>query len=410
MDWVWVVSWARCVVLTLSGKEESSFSEEKEAKRLLFLRRFSFGRIADAVRADFATLDTLPAAALALFGRDGIFSTEAWYRATAAYAIPPGACSAFLVVSRETRPLAVFPLQQGPGKSISSLTTPYTCLWQPLFAPDLTGQELDLVCAAFLRCRGACPTLRLDALDPAHPFGSALAGAARRQHLAPLAFDHFGNWHEPLAESSTWDAYLAARPGALREAIRRKSQRLFKHHTAQFTMLKSPENLEHAIAAYEEVYAQSWKQPEPFPLFAAAFMREAARCGTLRLALLQLEGRPIAAQLWTVHSFTATLMKLAHRQENDALSPGTVLTALAIRHLLETHSLKELDFGRGDDEYKTLWTSRRRQRTGLVLANPRNWRGGMHALRHWAGKWRKKRRPGRKESCPFSEEKEPKRL
>ena len=42
-----------------------------------------------------------------------------------------------------------------------------------------------------------------------------------------------------------------------------------------------------------------------------------------------------------------------------------------IRDLLDRDRITELDFGRGDDAYKSLWAGRRRQRIGVVLANLR---------------------------------------
>jgi CelD/BcsL family acetyltransferase involved in cellulose biosynthesis len=93
----------------------------------------------------------------------------------------------------------------------------------------------------------------------------------------------------------------------------------------------------------------------------------------------------VAAQYWTVTGGTATVHKLAHDETARKLSPGTVLTALMVRHLLEQDRVAALDFGRGDDAYKAGWTGRRRQRIGVLLCPP--WHpAGFHALaRHLLG-------------------------
>jgi CelD/BcsL family acetyltransferase involved in cellulose biosynthesis len=44
---------------------------------------------------------------------------------------------------------------------------------------------------------------------------------------------------------------------------------------------------------------------------------------------------------------------------------------------MEENTLIELDFGRGDDAYKKLWATQRRQRVGVVFANSRYPRGWM---------------------------------
>jgi hypothetical protein len=333
-------------------------------------------------------LDALPADTLALFDQDSPFSTLGWYRAVAAHALPPGASPAFLVAREAGRILAVFPMQRGPGKTLGSLTPPYTSLWQPLLSeaaahepeiPHRLGQCLAAMC----RSHG---TVRLEALDATSPILPPLIAGLRAGGILPLRYNHFGNWHQPLED--TWASYLAARPPELRETIRRRTKRLLSDPGAGISLLDSPENLDRAIADYQAIYAASWKQAEPFEDFVAGYMREAAGEGTLRLFLLHLNEAPIAAQVWIVRGGTAHLLKLAHTETQRSLSPGTVLTAHAIRHMMQHDSIAQLDFGRGDDAYKSLWTTCRRQRIGLLLANPGTIRGAAAIARHAAGRIR----------------------
>ena len=119
-------------------------------------------------------------------------------------------------------------------------------------------------------------------------------------------------------------------------------------------------------------------------------MREAADAGALRLGLLEQDGQVIAVQIWIVANGSATVVKLAHDEAFKPLSPGTVLTARMIRHLIDEERVNELDFGRGDDAYKALWTTARRQRIGLVLANPWRLEGATAILRQTAGPLRRR--------------------
>lgn len=323
---------------------------------------------AEAVRSPADLPDDLFAAA------DSLFSTKAWWRTVLAHATPRGPEPVFVRCRRAGSGDGLFPML-----GANSFTTPYTCWYTPLIRGDPSS-----VCEIFARyCRRHAVT-RLDALPAEWPHLPALIAGARTAGLAVRSFNHFGNWHEDVT-GLDWSGYLARRPGALRETIRRRLRRAEQRSDAQFTLIDGPGGLAEGIAAFEAVYAKSWKEPEPFPTFNAALMRTAAALGILRLGVWSLAGQPVAAQFWIVEHRQATVLKLAHDEVFKAHSPGTVLTALMLRHLLDRESVDAIDFGRGDDPYKRDWAARRRQRVGLLLIAP--WRpAGLLALaRHDLG-------------------------
>lgn len=324
-----------------------------------------------AVRIErFTTLDALPSGSDVLFAANpGLFNSPAWWRTVLAHGIEADSEACFLLCRQGDTPVALFPMRQAANGWLFGLTTPYTCLYQPLLDPGLDEAGRRTVFTAFARfCRGYAITW-LDSLDSGWPHLAAWTARARAAGLVVLRFDAFGNWHEPVAGQS-WQRYLAERPGALRETVRRRLRRAGREASASFQIVTQDHAVEAGIAAYDAVYARSWKEPEPFPRFNAGLMRAGAKSGWLRLGIFRLGEQPVAAQIWVVHRGVATVLKLAHDEAFKALSPGTVLTAWMLRHLLDEEHVTEIDFGRGDDPYKQGWAGQRRQRVGLVLANP----------------------------------------
>ncbi len=343
-----------------------------------------------APRTDIITyhsLDALPHSALTLFDA-GVFTSAIWYQTVISHALPPGATPCLVVVGDGDCPVAVLPLLRDAAGQLQGLTAAYTCLHQPILPGRLGANALEHAAwgAGMLFRRQA--TARIDAVPEEWPGLTAMRAGLRRAGLRLQCFENFGNWHEPVAGRS-WAAYLAARPGPLRETIRRKLKRCERE--ARFELFRSGPDLERGITAFEAVYARSWKEPEPFPLFNAALMRAAAGQGWLRLGVLWVGDRPAAAQFWGVAEGQATVLKLAHDEAFKPLSPGTILTALMIQGLLDDEHVSELDFGRGDDPYKALWATGRRRRIGLLVINP--WHlGGLIALaRQFAGVVKRRR-------------------
>jgi hypothetical protein len=333
--------------------------------------------------------DALPAECAPLLAGD-FFATAAWWRSVVAAGMPAGAEALFLLCSDGRQPIAVVPLLRVEG-TLQSLTNAYTCLWRPLLAPDLDPPAIRRAGQAVGHfCRG-WPTVRLEAIaDDPLTLAPFIAGA-RRAGVFAARYAHFGNWFEPVAGRS-YDQYLSARSGVLRETIRRKLRRA----QATLEIVRTADAIESGIGAYEDIYARSWKVPEPFPRFNAEMMRQAGSIGALRLGLLHASGRAIAAQIWIVFAGRATVVKLAHDEADKELSPGTLLTALMLRELIDGEGVTEFDFGRGDDAYKQLWTTQRRQRIGVVLANPLRPRGFATLAGQWAGAVRRRvlRLPG----------------
>ncbi|WP_419729333.1 GNAT family N-acetyltransferase [Lichenicola sp.] len=350
------------------------------------------GLIAEA--CPVADLETL-----ALLDRVPFQDSRGWWRVVTGTAIETGLQPQFWLV-HDDRPVLLMPLLRGRSGSgrRHGLTTPYTSLYQPTCAAGA-----DLEAAGFALAPHLGPLLQLDALDPEwRGWGPLLRGLARAGRQSAW-FASFANWRETL-QGRCWSDYLAARPGALRETIRRRLGRAERDARAEFSLAVTPQDALAHLAEYDRVHARSWKEAEPFPDFAAAFVAEAALAGVLRIAVLREAGEPIAAQFWTVENGTATLHKLVHDEAVRARSPGTVLTAWMIRRLIDEEQVMSLDFGRGDDPYKRLWAGECRRRAGLVVADPWHPLGAAALLRQVAGSTLRRLRPSRDGAAPDIEQ------
>ncbi|MDP3677026.1 MAG: GNAT family N-acetyltransferase [Novosphingobium sp.] len=169
--------------------------------------------------------------------------------------------------------------------------------------------------------------------------------------------------------------YWAARPGRLRETVRRKGAK-------GAVALRIAERFDPADwADYEAVYARSWKPEEGSPAFLHRFAQTEGQAGTLRLGLAHIDGLPVAAQLWSVEAGTACIHKLAHDEAAKAHSPGTLLSHALFAHVIDRDRVHTIDFGTGDDAYKRDWMETVRPMLRLEMHRPRDPRSWSHLLR-----------------------------
>lgn len=344
----------------------------------------------------YANLAALPQDCLALFDaaeRHSLAHGRRWY-ANLVEQVFAASPPLFVVVRQQGRPRLILPLlieqHAGSGRREAvALANYYSWLYAPIEAmtqdetgPDETAATTEALLAALhwlLREQAPIDAVRLSPLDVAAPGFALLEQALQAAGCRSFRFFASANWYLEAAGTG-WAAYLAARPGELRSTLKRKGKR-FAAGGGTLEIVTEASALAAASAAYEQVYAASWKQAEPYPGFIPGLMATAAEAGWLRLGIARLQGEPIAAQLWLVAHGVAYIYKLAYDERHASWSAGSLLTAALMQHVLEVDEVSVVDFLTGDDAYKPQWMSARRERWGLVAYNRRTWRGWLGGLR-----------------------------
>ncbi len=338
----------------------------------------------------------LPAPVAALFARAAersFFALPIWYHVLSRYG-----------TDKDSRPLlylddaaALACVRMPESRRLAGLSNYYSTEHSPIYAagdPRL-GEALIRIADSIAHDTPPWHSLQIAGLDPADPSFDGLRTAFARAGWAAFPFFDSGTWYEDT-RGLDFARYLADRPAALRNTSRRRSNKLDTSHNVEFRFHEGVNGIDEAIADYETVYRASWKGSEPFPEFTPHLIRAAAEAGALRLGLLYLDGAPAAAQFWIVWRGRATIYKLAHDSRFDDLSIGTVLTIRMVERVLAGDQPSEIDFGRGDDPYKKQWLTKRRERWGILVANPRTLPGLVLTLRERAAStWHHWRRAGK---------------
>ena len=296
----------------------------------------------------------------ALDRRASLFDRLGWFRLVEAYCPPPG--RPLVARARDgARTAWLFLAVQG-GRG-----TAWRCWYSLRFGLVGDPQGAEPIAGAL---RKRLRRLEIFPLEDPEP----LAGAFRSAGWATFVTPATASWRIDTA-GQDFAAYWAARPGKLRNTAQRKAK------TAGLDIEIHRDFNEEAWAAYESVYAASWKPEEGSPAFLRALAEQEGAAGTLRLGLARKDGIPLAAQLWLVEDGTAWIHKLAYREDSKSLSPGTVLSMAMFRAALDEDRVERIDYGTGDEPYKRDWMGERATLWRLEAFNLRSPRGFAGAAR-----------------------------
>ncbi len=313
--------------------------------------------------ADLREAQADPALA-ALLGRSPVstpFDRLDWLMLLAEHCLPGTVCK--LAVARDGDALAVLPFREGPGGA-AALGTWYSFFVRPLTNDHAQASALFEALARSLAPIGAVQLAPLPETEAAE-----LAKAFRTAGWIGVAEPCDTN-HVLVLKGRSFAEYWAAQPSALRETVRRKTAR------GKVALRIETAFREADWAAYEAIYAKSWKPEEGNPQFLRAFAEAESAAGALRIGIAEIDRQPVAAQFWTVEGGTAWIHKLAHDEAHRAHSPGTLLTAALFRHVIDEDRVHTVDFGTGNDAYKCDWMEVQRPRFALRFYRPA-------AVGHW---------------------------
>ena len=342
------------------------------------------------VLADFSQMQAFLAPASPEAGPNAeVFQTVEWLRHLAQHGFEAAPrCWLVGLVFGPQQPRCALALSLADGR-VRALSNYYSSVFGPVGESEASAAWTLLAEALHRHSSGA--VVDLQPLDAQAPWVASMVAALRVAGYRVDRYFCFGNWYLPVVHAS-FAEYLRERPSPLRNSIERGRRRLQRAGHGVRIQADAGPGLEEEIAAFESVYRRSWKAPEPCPSFMPGLIRLAAAQGWLRLGVLRVLGEPVAAQLWLVHAGKANIYKLAYVEGFERFSPGSVLTAALMAHVMEVDRVREVDYLTGDDAYKKDWMSHRRERIGLIAFHPRRLRGWLEAARHFGGKgWRRLR-------------------
>lgn len=318
--------------------------------------------------------------------RNNIETSIGWFDLLQSVVYPDDPGVRYYFIAEKDRAATILPLRltsNGRVRTVESLGNYYTSLYTPLLTANSDLLTLRHILAAATREHHGAHVMRFAPMDPESAAYKGLLNDLQAIGWIPFKFFCFGNWF--LKVDGDWEGYLRKRSANLRSSIKRRNKE-FTADGGTLEVATGTDGVEQAIAVFQEVYMASWKIPEPYPDFVPSLIRRLAPLGMLRLGIARLQGKPIAAQLWIVGEGKASIYKVAYHEAFAAYSPGSVLTSYLLQHVIEHDHVKEVDFLIGDDEYKKIWMSHRRERWGIIAYNPRTIIGFALLMREVSGR------------------------
>lgn len=330
----------------------------------------------------YTNMEALPERARALFSASeslNLFLSEPWIETLAA--TTPGLALACVEDGEAT--YALLPLVKQEGGHYAALKHRYTSLYSLLLVEDNRQAVLGCLVAGLASLRVRALLLEPVAADDARM--NELQHCMEGMGYRCQRYFRFYNWVLRV-QGQTFEQYMSRRPSRLRNTLVRKRRKLQREHGCEF-QLYTGADVPPAMPDYHAVYGSSWKAREQYGDLLSSVVERFSRRGWTRLAVCYIAGQPAAAQLWFVVNDKASIFRLAYDENWKQYSPGSLLTADMMEHMINGERVQEIDFLTGNEAYKQDWMSERRERWALSCVSSLGPSGVLGRLKAHLGRW-----------------------
>lgn len=306
------------------------------------------------------------------------FDSLDWYQCLASTALAAVQLRLYVVSDDEGNALVCLfcCIHKSGDRELASLSNYYTMEFSPVVKIGIDARSACAALADFIGAeRPRWHTVRLDYLKESNSVTAMFAEALAQSGFAVHRHHQYENWYLDCPGTSFED-YFATRPSRLRNTVERKGRKLYKSHQVAFVLFRKPEDdIERGVRDYVTVYNSSWKRPEPHPDFMPELAQRLAAHDCLRLGVLYLDGKPVAAQFWITTRTEACIYKLAYDEQYADLSVGAVLSGEMFRQALDVDGSVRIDYGVGSEAYKREWMSAKQEIVGARAYSRKTTRG-----------------------------------
>ena len=162
-------------------------------------------------------------------------------------------------------------------------------------------------------------------------------------------------------DGMSWDDFLASKSSNFRQQVRRRERKLAGEHELRFRLSDDPARLDADLEVLFALHEERWAGEgsgalrEQRAAFHRDFARVALERGWLRLWLLELGGRPVAAWYGLRFAGRELYYQAGRDPAFERQAVGFVLLVHSVREAMND-GMREYDFLRGGEGYKDRFT------------------------------------------------------
>jgi len=303
--------------------------------------------------------------------KQSVFFSREWLENISETALREGQKLLLACVEEGTQVHALLPIAQ-PTDSESKEWTGLQHSYSSLYSFMLNENKEGEVIACLAKGIASLPFqfLSFEPISDEDENMLKLQQALETEGLSCYRSFRFYNWFHRF-NGQSYDEYMAERPSRLRNTIQRKQRKLEREHKCTIKLFTKEDAIQ-AMPDYFAAYNASWKAHEQYQNIVMGFMQKFAPNDWVRIAILSIDEQPAAVQLWFVVHGKASIFRLAHDQQWSQYSPGSILMAYLMQHVIGVDKATEIDFLTGNDRYKQDWMDQRRKRWSLICQKPVN--------------------------------------